>query len=164
MTSTHQYRPVSPIGFSPSRATSDTASLLLEKIREWLQAASKTNSLHGEAITELEDAFLDCRVENWDGYGACPVEDAAFIRARALLTCLLVRFPAPTATATPRGSLTLEWIVGSKRRFIVSIDGEEQIAFAGIFGSETVQGVASYVQDVPKEVVRHLQRLFYFNT
>ena len=37
---------------------------------------------------------------------------------------------------------------GHGRRFMVSIGEEDLVAFAGIFGSETIQGTATFIQDV----------------
>jgi hypothetical protein len=89
---------------------------------------------HPQIITELTGTFLDCRREDWDGYNALPVENDAFLRTKALLSRLMTRFPAPTASATPHGSLTLEWIVNPRRRLMVSVGSDEQIAYAGVFG------------------------------
>jgi hypothetical protein len=44
---------------------------------------------------------------------------------------------------------------------MVSVNGEPQLAFAGVFGSETVQGTVSFVDDFPLELFWHLKRLFY---
>jgi hypothetical protein len=162
MTATLTYRPTSCADeYSPSHATSDVAQRLMDWIREWLHSATRARTLQGQAIEELADRFLDCREDNWDGYGAEKVEDEAFLRARDLLTRLATRFPAPTASASPHGSLTMEWIVNPRRRLILSVGTGEQIAYAAVFGSETVQGVATFVRDVPQEITRHLSRLFF---
>jgi len=55
---------------------------------------------------ELTNVFQECRIEDWDGYGARKVEDAAYLRARNLLLPLLKL--APSASASLHGSLTLE--------------------------------------------------------
>jgi hypothetical protein len=112
-------------------------------------------------LAELTDAFLDCREEGWDGYGALPVEDSSYLRAQAFLSRLMLRFPAPTASATPHGSLTLEWFVNPRRRLMVSVGGDEQIAYAAIYGDQTVQGVTSFFQDIPQEISDHLSRLYF---
>jgi len=109
---------------------------------------------------ELTDTFLDCREEDWDGYGALPVEDSSFLRAQTFLSRLL-RFPAPTASATPHGSLTLEWFVSPRRRMMVSVGSDEQIAYAAVDGDQTAQGVTGFIQDIPQEISEHLSRLCF---
>jgi hypothetical protein len=110
---------------------------------------------------ELEDSFLDGREEGWDGYEALPVSDGAFLQARAFLNCALAHFPAPTVSATPGGTLNLEWFVSPQRRFLVSIGADERMAYAGLFGSDSIHGTATFAGDVPPEIVQHLRRLFY---
>lgn len=162
MTTTLTYRPIfNGNDYSPSYATSNEAQGILDRIREWLESASRARTLHGQALEELTDTFLDCRREDWDGYNALPIEDDAFLRTKALLSRLINRFPAPTASATPHGSLTLEWIVNPRRRLMISVGSDEQIAYAGVFGTETVQGVANFVRDVPQEITHQLARLYY---
>jgi hypothetical protein len=162
MTNTLTYVPAAGIGdYFPSHATSYEAKSVVQRICEWLDGASKVQSLQAPALGELADTFLDCREEDWDGYGAFPVEDSSFLRAQAFLSRLLMRFPAPTASATPHGSLTLEWIVNPRRRMMVSVGSDEQIAYAAIYGDQTVQGVTSFFQDIPQEISDHLSRLYF---
>jgi len=147
--------------YFPSHATSYEATSVVQRIREWHEGVSKVQSRQAPAPEELSDTFLDCREEGWDGYGALPVEDSSFLRAQAFLSRLLPRFPAPTASATPHGSLTLEWIVNPRRRMMVSVGKDEQIAYAAVSGDQTVQGVTSFFQDIPQEISDHLSRLYF---
>src|ERR1700730_14721616 len=100
----------------PSRATSDEAAKLSEALEKVSQAFQSAETLQGQAMRELQDAFLDCREPDWDGYGAYAVPDEAFLRAKTFLEHALRRFPTPTASATPNGSLSLEWMTGPGRR------------------------------------------------
>ena len=162
MTNTLTY--VSSTGIAdyfPSHATSCEAKSVVQRMLEWLDGASKIQSLQAPALGELTDTFLDSREEGWDGYEAFPVEDSSFLRAKAFLSRLLMRFPAPTASATPHGSLTLEWIVNPRRRMMVSVGNDEQIAYAAVYGDQTVQGVTSFFQDIPQEISDHLSRLYF---
>jgi hypothetical protein len=162
MTPSLTYRPnASGFDFTPSRATGTIASDLLDQLRKLIEAYQSAESLQGRAVRELQDTFLDCRCKNWDGYDALSVPDAAFLQAKEFLALAVRRFPAPTASAMPGGSLTLEWIASPSRRFMVSFSGDDQIAFAGVFGSATVQGTATFVNDVPMEISKYLVRLFF---
>jgi len=125
-----------------------------------LQSFQNAEALQAHAVRELQDAFLDSREPGWDGYGANAVPDEAFLRAKTFLDHVLKRFPSPTAAATPNGSLAFEWAPGNGRRFIVSIGEEDLLAFAGIFGSETVHGTATFVQDLPRSVGENLRRVY----
>ena len=143
----------------PNRATSDEATRLAQSLERVLQSFRSAETLHAHAVRDLQDAFLDSREPDWDGYGANAVSDEAFLRARMFLDHVLKRFPSPTAAATPNGSLALEWAANG-RRFIISIGEEDLLAFAGIFGSETVHGTATFVQDLPRAVWENLRRVY----
>src|ERR1700693_999672 len=94
---------------SPSRATSREAATVSEALQEVSQSYQSAEALQAQIVRELQDAFLDSRQDDWDGYGAQAVPDQAFLRAKTFLDQALRRFPSPTAAATPNGSLSLEW-------------------------------------------------------
>jgi len=146
--------------YSQSRGASRTAFDLRRRQIETFEKLVRVESPQGHALRELDDTFLDCRSEGWDGYDARPVSLHAYRRANKFLAHLIARFPSPTACAAPDGSLTLEWIATADRRFMVSIDADDVIAFAGLFGSETVRGTSTFVEDIPLEVPYYLKRLF----
>jgi hypothetical protein len=145
---------------SPSRATSREAATVSEALQEVAQSYHSAEALQAEIVRELQDAFLDSREGDWDGYGALAVPEGVFFKARTFLDQVLRRFPSPTAAATPNGSLSLEWAPGNGSRFIVSIGEEDLVAFAGIFGSETVYGTATFVEDLPSSVDQNLRRVY----
>lgn len=143
-----------------SPGTSPEADVVSQRLEEWVKDSERAESLYAPAIRELEDTFLDCRCHNWDGYEALPVSDKAFLRARQFLSRLMGRFPVPTTSATPGGSLAFEWFVSPKRRFLVSIDEGDRIAYAGLFQADPVHGTAEVTEDVPIEIIQNLRRLF----
>jgi len=147
--------------YFPSYATSSEASIIRELMGGWWTSRDRAESLRARSYSELDDTFLECQEEDWDGYGAYPVDPSAYYRARCLMASLLDKFPAPAVGGSPHGSITLEWLSGQRRRVMVSIGEEERIAFAAVFGEETVQGVASYIRDVPREITALLSRLYY---
>jgi len=153
-------RPFFASDFSASPGTSSEAGSVRRHLQELHQAFVDAESLHGAATREMQDAFLDCREENWDGYDASPVSDTTFLRAREFLSQILPRFPAPTASAAPGGSLVFEWFVSPRRRFLASIGEDERVAFAGVFGSDPIHGTTTFNRDIPPEIIQHLVRLF----
>lgn len=161
MTATLTFRPTANFNASPSRATSSEADDIREKFQRFSESLQQAESLFAIPIRELGDSFLDCRRENWDGYEAQAVPGEAYLQTKALLLQVLGVFPAPTASANPSGSLTLEWFATPSRRLMVSLNGEQLLAFAGLFGSETVQGTVAFVDDFPLELFSLLKRLYY---
>jgi hypothetical protein len=157
---TLQYRPDLDSGYASSNAAGVEADALESNLAAVEKKFADAESLYAQVHREFCNNFLDSRVEDWDGYGALPVTDAAFLRSREFLKKCLGRYPAPTSGATPRGSLTFEWLVGRDRRFMVSIGADDLIAYAGLFGSSTVRGTEPFVSDVPPTIWAHLGRLY----
>ena len=147
--------------YFPSYATSMEATTVLDRLRDWCSSRDRAETLRARSYSELDDTFLECREKDWDGYGGFPVEPSAYYRARCLMASLLDKFPAPAVGGSPHGSITLEWMTGQRRRVMVSIGEEERIAFAAVFGEETLQGVSSFIRDVPREITALLARLYY---
>ena len=154
-------RPSFKVGFSESPALSFEADLVSKQINDARRTFSRAETLHGRATRELGDTFLDARQAGWDGYDAIAIPDEAYVRAERFLARILQRFPAPTASATPSGSLTFEWIKEPNRRFMVSIGLEDRIGYAGLFGSDPVYGTTVFANDIPQEIVQNLRRLFF---
>jgi hypothetical protein len=161
MTATLSFRPTANFNANQSRATSSEADDIRRKFQGFSESLQQAESMFAVPIRELGDTFLDCRRENWDGYDAHAVSDEAYRQAKALLWQVLGVFPFPSASANPSGSLTLEWLATPSRRLMVSLNGEQLLAFAGLFGSETVQGTTSFVGDFPLELFSLLKRVYY---
>jgi hypothetical protein len=155
-----KYRPDLDSGYAPSNAAGVEANALESNLAAVEKKFVDAESLYAQTYREFCNNFLDSRAEGWDGYGALPVADAAFLRSREFLKKCLGRYPAPTSGATPNGSLTFEWLIARDRRFMVSIGADEVIAYAGLFGSSTVRGTEPFVSDVPSTIWAHLNRLY----
>ena len=162
MSTTAEFRGISEgFGFCGSAGISPEAEFLNSQFHGVAEHFRNAETLHGQSTRELQDAFLDAREGNWDGYDALAVSDKAFLRAQRFLRAVLPRFPVPSSGATPSGSLSLEWFVSPKRRFLVSIGEEDQIAFAGLFGSNPIHGTTVFGDDLPPEITYYLNRLFF---
>jgi hypothetical protein len=159
-TLTLQYRPKLDSGYLPSNTAGADADSLKSNVDAVEKKFVIAESLHAQTYRDFCNNFLDSREEGWDGYGALPVADAAFLRSERFLKLCLERYPAPLSGTTPSGSLTFEWYVAPDRRFLVSIGADELIAYAGLFGASTVRGTEPFINDVPPAIWNHLHRLY----
>lgn len=145
----------------PSHANSGVARSVNAEIERIKDAVTLAESIHGPAIREFNNTFVECGFENWDGYGAMPLRAEIRPRAQSFFKKCLEYFPAPFCGATPSGMLMLEWVLAQDRRFMVTISEKDKISYAGLFGEgETVKGTQSYIQDIPGEISRNLNRLY----
>jgi hypothetical protein len=74
-------------------------------------------------LKELEDLYNECKVEDWDGYGALPVQQETYLNSIALLNYLINNNLTPSSVgAECDGCITFEWYLHPRFILSVSID------------------------------------------
>ncbi len=86
------------------------------------------------AIDELCPIFIECQTENWDGYGAQPISESAYINAIELYLQLPRQYPKPDITPEPDGAIGFEWYLEPYRTLSFSVRGDNTIIFSALFG------------------------------
>jgi hypothetical protein len=114
---------------------------------------------HQESFEELNDVWQECRVPDWDGYGALPVEQDTYRKAYLLIDSLPLGFPRPGIGAEPDGQLTLEWHKSPTRILSVSVDPDGLLHYAGIFGADRKNGTLTFFFSAPVELIQLVQKL-----
>jgi hypothetical protein len=154
-------------GQDPRGLTRDSRAVGAEgmRIRSELEtvkqhARSAASALHSLAYATLEEVLADCSRPNWDGYGARPISAETAIRARYFLDDLPSSLPAPDIVPETDGELAIEWSLGPRRVFSVSIGEQGPLHFAGLFGEEERHGVESFDRVVSAEIHGYLRKLF----
>jgi len=160
MTTTLKYFPTSPLNFLPSFALSDEANDVRDSVAGVYANLANAESLNARNVREFHNTYLDAREDDWDGYQAKPVSVETFKRAKTFLEECFGRFPVPSSGATPGGALSFEWYLAPTKRFIVSISEEDELAYAGLFGSATVHGTEVFRGEFPQALAQHLSRLY----
>lgn len=114
----------------------------------------------GKRDRDLESACLEAAVENWDGYGAEPVDRAAYERARVFLRALPVTAPDPEISVDPDGEVSFTWQREPRKVFSISVGRSRLVSYAGVFGPNTTYGDEHFVDELPQVVKSNLARLF----
>lgn len=123
------------------------------------QAVSKT--IFGQRLTELNEVFLECLDEGWDGYSARPLSIASYTDALNFLRLIPTNIYAPDIVPEPSGGIGLEWISSEAGRFVLSFDGSGTYAYAGIFKTGArVRGIEPMSNLFPKELKDFITRLY----
>ena len=159
-TTTLKYLPGVPSSFFPSFALGVEATYVRKGVADAHANFITAESIHAQNMREFQNMFFDTKEENWDGYAARPVSAATYYRAKAFLKQCLGRYPAPASGATPTGSFSFEWYVAPTKRCIVSISEEDELAYAGLFGSATVHGTETFHGELPPAFSQYLGRLY----
>ncbi len=149
---------------SGGTATSDVASrlrvILFDQTVPNLRQADTWNRL-GDSIDLLREVYLECAMDNWDGYSAKAVTAGAYEEAITLLNSLPHHVPLPELEPEPDGSIGFEWENGANRVFALSVNGKGTIVYAGILGKgNKAHGTEVFNDSLPEGLVGHIQRIF----
>jgi hypothetical protein len=116
-----------------------------------------------DAISDLWQVYMECRVPDWDGYGALAVSDETCQMARAVIEALsreLSSSQVPSAGAEPDGQLTLEWYRSPRRLLSVSIDPMGYLHYAALIGASETYGTESFFGDaIPRTILDLIRRV-----
>jgi hypothetical protein len=114
-----------------------------------------------EALTCLRALAMECCEADWDGYGALPVNCAAFERAETFLRSLPEDLPLPDFSVEPDGDISLDWLPTRTRSFSLSIGDSDRIAYAWVDGTDRGHAVARTGSgEVPPRILNELSRIY----
>ena len=115
-----------------------------------------------ELIGSLMEVYRECSVEDWDGMGALPVSEGSVLEAAKLIYLLPSNmiFPMPTITAQPNGEIALEWYRDRRSIFVVSVSGNNEIIYAGLYGTNKTHGIEYFGNSLPTAIISNLKRLY----
>jgi hypothetical protein len=144
------------------RGVSDEARYIDEATRKLQRRLRKSKSLgDADAVQdELATVYDECRLPDWDGFDALPVEQDTLRSAYDLLESLPLGIRAPSIGAEPDGHLTLEWHRSAKRTLSVSVDAQGDLHYAALIGPNQRYGKEAFFGEAPS-VILELIRLIY---
>lgn len=140
--------------------SADIAEIIDQFAQQPLNAFRDSVLGHRESFEELWDVWDECRVPDWDGYGAQAVAQETLHATYTLIESLRLGFPRPTIGAEPDGQLTLEWSKSPTRILSVSVDPDGLLHFAGLFGPGRKQfGTLPFFSSAPQELIDLVMQL-----
>ena len=131
----------------------------INTIRQSVEQAVSFSSQRDQCIDELAEIIAECSAANWDGYDAVPLDPEAAIKAKRFINALPTDAPYPEIGAMPDGEISLDWDLGSRRTLTVAIGAEQRIAYAMINADEERSGTLSFLNEVPKPLLRVINEL-----
>lgn len=115
-------------------------------------------------INELDKIFNSCSKDNWDGYGANAISVNTYLEARNIINMLNATFlnlPMPEITPEPDGDIAFEWSHDYGRTFVFSIDDNQTLTYAGIFGASNTHGIELLGDFIPAPIIYYIKRLYF---
>lgn len=149
----------------PPRNTgaSHCAEKLDDIVKEAYSHISKPVFRHanvGELYTELNDLLSECSNVNWDGYGAMPITTAALLDAVMFISSMPKWLPHPEIVPENTGDIGFQWDFGKRKKFAVSLRGNNSISYAGLLGAGSkISGKEGYNGVLPKTILDNIKRI-----
>jgi hypothetical protein len=136
------------------------ATIQREIVAEYL-AAPWTGAPLRSGIQAVLDAAIESGCENWDGYGARPLQQPAILNAVRLLKRIPSTSPVEDVYVDADGDVLLEWRSSSRSSFTVAVNGRGELHFAGVFGRNRVRGREIFLgENLPEAVRAGIRRVF----
>ncbi|KKM06901.1 hypothetical protein LCGC14_1739320 [marine sediment metagenome] len=151
----------SPFFVPTDRGVSDDAQALNLFVEKMLEDCSQSVIIGAnESLQELYNLWEECVSENWDGYGAQPVDPNSFNEAERFIRALPTTVRKPEVAVDPDGEISLEWYLEARKVFSVSIGKRNEITYAGLYGLNKTYGREYFDDEIPKAIFDNLDRLF----
>ena len=117
-------------------------------------------SHYWETLTTLADASAGFAVDNWDGYGAKPINRISCSKALQFSKLLPMIVPNPDISIDTDGEVVYEWYRGPRRVFSVAVRSDGQLAYAGLFGANKAYGVEYLGDELPNAILDNIRRVY----
>jgi hypothetical protein len=111
------------------------------------------------AYNELLATWEECKIPNWDGCDAFPVQTETLQNTYNFIEALPLGYPLPSVGAEPDGHLTLEWYRHPHWTLSVSISPGGIVYYAALFGNSDVRGSDPFFGIIPRSILDLIQRV-----
>lgn len=123
-------------------------------------APARTSIALGSPESRLRETIAEASTDDWDGYGARPVSAQTAEFARRLLRVLPYSASDVDIQADPCGDILFEWAISPQWILTLSIDARGQLAYSGLFGTNSIRGIEDFEHALPPSIALARQRLF----
>jgi hypothetical protein len=106
----------------------------------------------------LAKAIEEYSVKNWDGYGAEVIDIFSCMGAIFFSQMLPAHLPVPEIYVDPDGEITFEWYSNPRKVFSVTVRGNEELVYAGLFGINKIYGTESFDDELPDVILDNISR------
>jgi hypothetical protein len=130
-----------------------------ERIREHLLTSYTVGDARERLLGDLDSLCLEASRQDWDGYGAEPLNRDAYGFAKAFIKALPTTSPLPELSADPDGEVSLDWSFGKRRALTVSVGSTGRCTFAWLYGQRSNRGTDWIEDEIPASIAFALRQL-----
>lgn len=156
------HHPIGIFGHVESSGVSDEANRVRDlfcETRERFWSSVSLGSSRKECLNQLLDICLEAAAPGWDGNGAQCLESDAPNTAYSFINAIPSNVPMPEVGADPDGEISLDWYVGPRRQFSISLGKRSVLSYAGLFGSDKVAGSERFQGAIPRNLLDYIKRV-----
>jgi len=147
------YHAVTSWGYG--RAATDIAKEI-NVVATDIDGAYALNRNRRQAMHRLHEALREVDVNDADQLATAR---AAYRYARSFLRVLPDVWPVPEVDLTVHGEVAFEWILGHKRRLVISFSRVGDLNFASIHPTGETHGREHFADAIPEEISRAFARI-----
>jgi len=130
-----------------------------EELRNMFEQSITIGKHYKEARRSLTKAFEECSVDNWDSYGAKAIDELSCVKAISFSRMLPMHVPVPEIYIDSDGEVTFEWYLGPREVFSVTVRGNDELVYAGLFGANKTHGVEHLDDELPETILDNISRV-----
>ncbi len=162
---TKVYTPVgttSSLAFPSNFGVSDDAYAIERKYMEMLRTLIQSQTVarvYRQTTRILHNAIEECSFDDWDGYGAKAIDELAWEKALWFSQLLPTNIPVPDIYVDSDGEATFEWYISPRQVFSVTVRGNGQLVYAGLFGANKAHGTEHLDDELPEVILENIYRV-----
>lgn len=148
---------------SESGASTPTANgigAIAQNLEGMGQNRRETSITFGERSVESLMLLLEACGDAGNDQTTDPISLESYRVAESFLQALPPDVPLPEVMVHPDGEIAFEWHRGKRNVLTVSIGSDGSLAFAALFGVNTIYGRELFAGSIPEAIAHCLARLF----
>jgi hypothetical protein len=151
------------MAFPQNRGVSNEACELERQLAylQWDFAQTMTiGRLYTETRRSIARASKWAMVDNWDGYGARPIDPESCLKAIQFSKLLPMDIPLPEVEVDTDGEIRFEWYRSPRQVLSVAVGGDGALAYAGLFGASKTHGTEYISDELPTTILDSIRRVY----
>lgn len=114
-----------------------------------------------ELFQQIDRIALECINSDWDGYDADRVTSETIEAAKKFVSLLPSKYLENIDVAPDSdGDISFDWWLTARNIFSVSINSKESLAYAGLYGTETVRGHCVFSETIPEIIFLCIDKIY----
>lgn len=142
---------------------SENAENIREQSDKLNQKFARTISFGDKLSHTIEDLIRiskEFTKQNWDGYGAKPINAKSYENALHFAMSLPSNILSPEVEVTTNGKVLFTWSEGRRKTFSVIIGNMHELSYAGLYGATHTYGIEFFSDCIPETILNNIGKVY----